>query len=244
MSDTSRQTLLEQLGGLSGLVYSTLPVLVFVPINSVWGLTAAIWSAIGVACGVLVWRLIRRTPIQPAISGFMGVALCAFIAHRTGDAKGYFLFGIYASLVYGGAFALSVLVRRPLVGVIWGMLNGQGSRWRAHREAVRAYDIATAAWALVFIARYLVQNHLYDEDQTGWLAAARIGMGWPLTALALLVTLWAVRKADRLVESTMEHDEGQPDPTGAMDSTVAADSAATPDTATAPHDARPRHEKR
>jgi hypothetical protein len=229
VSDTSRQTLLEQLGGLSGLVYSTLPVLVFVPINSVWGLTAAIWSAVAVACGVLVWRLIRRTPIQPAISGFMGVALCAFIAHRTGDAKGYFLFGIYASLIYGGAFVLSVLVRRPLVGVIWGMLNGQAARWRAHRDAVRAYDIATAAWALVFIARYLVQNHLYDEDQTGWLAAARIGMGWPLTALALLVTFWAVRKADRIVEPAVDED--------LSDTDTAADVGAVDDTPS-PHDKR------
>ncbi|SQI29082.1 Protein of uncharacterised function (DUF3159) [Rhodococcus coprophilus] len=192
--------MLEQLGGISGLVYSTLPVLVFVPANSWWGLTVAIWAAVAVACGVLVWRLIRGTPIQPAISGFIGVAVCAFIAYRTGDAKGYFLFGIYASLVYGGAFVVSVIVRRPLVGVIWGMLNGQASRWRTHREAVRAYDIATIAWALVFLARYLVQNHLYDADETGWLAVARIGMGWPLTGLVLLVTLWAVRKADRLVE--------------------------------------------
>lgn len=200
MSDNDQQTILEQLGGISGLVYSTLPVLVFVPANSLWGLTAAIWAAIAVACGVLVWRLFRKTPIQPAISGFIGVAVCAFIAYRTGDAKGYFLFGIYASLIYGGAFVLSVLVRRPLVGVIWGMLNAQGARWRSHREAVRAYDIATLAWALVFLARYLVQNHLYDADETGWLAAARIGMGWPLTAVVLLVTLWAVRKADRIVE--------------------------------------------
>ncbi|WP_054717235.1 DUF3159 domain-containing protein [Rhodococcus sp. SMB37] len=236
MSDTSRQTLLEQLGGLSGLVYSTLPVLVFVPINSVWGLTAAIWSAIAVACGVLVWRLIRRTPIQPAISGFMGVALCAFIAHRTGDAKGYFLFGIYASLVYGGAFVLSVLVRRPLVGVIWGMLNGQGSRWRAHRDAVRAYDIATTAWALVFVVRYLVQNHLYDQDQTGWLAAARIGMGWPLTALALLVTLWAVRRADRLVELPVDEDEAGSDV--AADTDIAADTGAASHETPAPRDKR------
>ncbi|MXQ77087.1 DUF3159 domain-containing protein [Rhodococcus rhodochrous] len=200
MSDTNQQTMLEQLGGISGLIYSTLPVLVFVPVNSLWGLTVAIWSALGVALAVLVWRLIQRTPIQPAISGFFGVALCAFIAHRTGDAKGYFLFGIYASLLYGGAFLLSVLVRRPLVGVIWGMLNGQGSRWRSHHTAVRAYDVATLAWTLVFLGRYLVQNHLYDEDRTGWLAVARIGMGWPLTALALLVTLWAVRRADRIVE--------------------------------------------
>lgn len=184
-----QQTVLEQLGGLSGLVSSTVPVLVFVPVNSIWGLTAAIWAALAAATAVLVWRLVQRTPVQPAVSGFLGVGVCAFIAYRTGDAKGYFLFGIYTSLLYAAGFVLSVLVRRPLVGVIWGMLNGQGSSWRRHRVAVRAYDIATAAWALVFAARYLVQHELYDADRTGWLAVARIGMGWPLTAVALLVTL-------------------------------------------------------
>ncbi|MDX5309750.1 MAG: DUF3159 domain-containing protein [Rhodococcus sp. (in: high G+C Gram-positive bacteria)] len=199
-----QQTVLEQLGGLSGLVSSTVPVLVFVPVNSIWGLTAAIWAALVAATAVLVWRLVQRTPVQPAVSGFLGVGVCAFIAYRTGDAKGYFLFGIYTSLLYAAGFVLSVLVRRPLVGVIWGMLNGQGSSWRRHRVAVRAYDIATAAWALVFAARYLVQHELYDADRTGWLAVARIGMGWPLTAVALLVTLWAVRRADRVVEPAPE----------------------------------------
>ncbi|MGW3483197.1 DUF3159 domain-containing protein [Rhodococcus indonesiensis] len=199
-----QQTVLEQLGGLSGLVSSTVPVLVFVPVNSVWGLTAAIWAALAAATAVLVWRLVQRTPVQPAVSGFLGVGVCAFIAYRTGDAKGYFLFGIYTSLLYAAGFVLSILVRRPLVGVIWGMLNGQGSSWRRHRVAVRAYDIATAAWALVFAARYLVQHELYDADRTGWLAVARIGMGWPLTAVALLVTLWAVRRADRVVEPAPE----------------------------------------
>lgn len=203
MSD-KQQTVLEQLGGLSGLVYSTVPVLVFVPVNSIWGLTAAIWAALAVATVILVWRLVQRTPVQPAVSGLLGVGVCAFIAYRTGDAKGYFLFGIYTSLLYAAGFVVSILVRRPLVGVIWGMLNGQGSSWRRHRVAVRAYDIATAAWALVFAARYFVQHELYDADRTGWLAVARIGMGWPLTAVALLVTLWAVRRADRLVEPAPE----------------------------------------
>ena len=46
--------MLEQLGGISGLVYSTLPVLVFVPVNSWWGLTAAIWAA--VALPAASWR--------------------------------------------------------------------------------------------------------------------------------------------------------------------------------------------
>lgn len=82
--ERAEQTLLEQLGGFSGLIYSTLPVVVFVPVNSVAGLTVAIWAALGVAAAVLVWRLVRRNPIQPAISGFLGVGVCAFIAYRMG----------------------------------------------------------------------------------------------------------------------------------------------------------------
>lgn len=194
----TEQTLLEQMGGFSGLIYSTVPVVVFVPVNSFFGLTAAIWAALGVAAAILVWRLIRRSPIQPAVSGFVGVGICAFIAWRMGEAKGYFLFGIYTSLVYAAGFVLSILVRRPLVGVIWGALNGHGSVWRSDRALVRLYDFATAIWALVFGARYLVQSELYDSDQTGWLAAARIGMGWPLTAVAFGVTIWAVRRAGHL----------------------------------------------
>nr|WP_067854455.1 DUF3159 domain-containing protein [Nocardia shimofusensis] len=186
------------MGGFSGLIYSTVPVVVFVPVNSFFGLTAALWAALGAAAAILIWRLIRRSPIQPAISGFVGVGICAFIAWRMGEAKGYFLFGIYTSLVYAAGFVLSILVRRPLVGVIWGALNGHGSVWRSDRRLVRLYDVATAIWALVFGARYLVQSELYDSDQTGWLAAARIGMGWPLTAVAFGVTIWAVRRAGHL----------------------------------------------
>ncbi|WP_308102868.1 MULTISPECIES: DUF3159 domain-containing protein [unclassified Nocardia] len=201
--DEAEQTLLEQLGGFSGLIYSTLPVLAFVPVNSFWGLAAAIWSALGVAAAVLVWRLVRRSPIQPAISGFLGVGVCAFIAYRMGEAKGFFLFGIYTSLVYGGVFLVSILVRWPLAGVIWGVLNGHGNAWRSDRRVVRLYDLATVTWVVVFGARYLVQSQLYDTDKTGWLAVARIGMGWPLTALALAVTIWAVRRAGHLPASTV-----------------------------------------
>jgi hypothetical protein len=102
----------------------------------------------------------------------VGVGICALIAWRVGEAKGFFLFGIYTSLIYGAAFLISILVRRPLVGVVWGVLNGHGGDWRADPRVVRLYDLATVAWVLVFGARYLVQNHLYDTDNTGWLAAA------------------------------------------------------------------------
>jgi hypothetical protein len=200
-------TLLEQMGGISGLVYSSLPVLVFVLLNSLFGLTVAIWGSLGSAALITVVRVVRKEPLQPAISGFFGVGIAAFIAYRTGSAKGFFLFGIWASLVYGSVFLASILVRYPLVGVIWSFLNGHGMAWRSDRKAVFAYNLATLTWVAVFGARFIVQRWLYDEDQTGWLAFARLAMGYPLTAIALVVTVWAVTRAGHRVRKLTDDAE-------------------------------------
>ena len=155
-----------------------------------------------------MWRLVRREPVQPALSGLLVVAVAAFIAHRTGSAKGYFLFGIWASLLYAGAFLTSVLVRWPLVGVIWHGINGDGQAWRADRRARLGYDIATLTWVVVFAARFVVQKWLYDLDFVTWLGVARIAMGYPLMAVALLVTIWAVRRARPAAEGS-QRDAGE-----------------------------------
>ena len=193
-------TVLQQMGGVSGLIYSSLPVLVFVPVSSAFGLVPAIVAALGVATAILVWRLFRRESTQPAISGFFAVAISALIAYLVGASKGYFLLGIWMSLFWAIVFTASVVIRRPVVGYIWGWVHTQDrGAWRDVRRAVRAFDIATLVWVLVFTSRFVVQHHLYDADQTGWLGFARIAMGWPLTAVAALVTYLAIKAAQRAV---------------------------------------------
>ncbi|CAM3241514.1 DUF3159 domain-containing protein [Mycobacterium colombiense] len=191
------ERLLAQAGGVSGVIYSSLPVVVFVVASSVSGLVPAIVAALGVAALILVWRLIRRDSPQPAFSGFFGVALCALIAYVLGESKGYFLLGIWMSLVWAVVVAASVLIRRPLVGYGWSWATGRGDGWREVPRAVYAFDIASVGWVLVFAARFVVQGLLYDADRTGWLAVARIAMGWPLTVLAALATYAAIKSAQR-----------------------------------------------
>lgn len=196
---TGAAALLEQMGGISGLIYSSLPVLVFVPVSTIFGLVPAIIAALAVAAMILLWRMLRHDSLQPAISGFIGVGFSALIAYVVGASKGYFLLGIWSSLLYAAVFALSVLIRRPLVGYIWGWVNGHDRRWRRVRRAVVAFDIATVVWVLVFAARFVVQQQLYDADKTGWLGFARIAMGWPLTAVAALGTYLAIKAAQRAI---------------------------------------------
>ena len=199
-SSTRGASVLQQMGGVSGLIYSSLPVVVFVPVSSAFGLMPAILAALGVATAILVWRLIRRESTQPAISGFFAVAISALIAYLVGASKGYFLLGIWMSLFWAIVFAASVVIRKPVVGYIWGWVHTQDrGAWRDVRRARRAFDIATMVWVLVFTSRFVVQHHLYDADQTGWLGVARIAMGWPLTAIAALVTYLAIKAAQRAV---------------------------------------------
>jgi hypothetical protein len=188
-------TLLEQMGGVQGVVASTIPVAVFVVANVVFGLQPALIAALATGVGIAVWRITRKQVLQPAVSGLFAVGIAAFIAYRTGEARGFYLPGLLYSAALGLAFLVSVLVRWPLAGVVWHGINGEGQSWRSDRRLLRAYTFATLLWTLVFASRAVVQGLLYNADEATWLGIARLAMGYPLVGLALLGTIWAVRRA-------------------------------------------------
>ena len=191
-------TLLEQMGGVPGIIASTIPVAVFVVVNLVATLQPALIAAIVAGVGIAAWRIARKQPLQPAVSGLFGVGIAAFIAYRTGEARGFYLPGLIYSAVLGLAFLVSVIVRWPLAGVIWHGINGDGQSWRRDPRLLRAYTWASLLWTLVFAARLVVQGLLYNADATTWLGIARLAMGYPLVGVALLGTVWAVSRARRL----------------------------------------------
>ncbi|WP_078314713.1 DUF3159 domain-containing protein [Mycobacterium sp. D16Q16] len=211
--DERKPTLLEQAGGLSGLVYAGLPSLTFALGNSSFGLAGAIWISIATAAAVAAWRWLRNQPLQPAISGLFGVAISAAIAYQVGSAKGFFLMGIWTNLIAAAVFLASVLVGWPLAGVIWHGVTGTGQHWRDDRPSRFGFAVATLALATVFASRFVVQEWLYAQDSVGWLAFARIAMGYPLFGMALLVVIWAVRRSKRRVprpdSASAEGDRGR-----------------------------------
>lgn len=192
-----RTLLISSIGGWRGMVDSGLPVVVFVIANVAGGLRVGIWSAVGAAVLLLVLRLVRRESVQQAISGAFGVGIAAFIAWRMGQARGFFLLGIWRNLVYGAVFAISAVVRRPLIGVLWEYFEGNGTAWRENTRLRRTYTWVTLLWAAVFFARVIVQHFFYERNATGWLAGTSLAMGYPLLGLALAVTVLAVRRVGK-----------------------------------------------
>ncbi|MDT4936645.1 MAG: hypothetical protein QOG80_316 [Pseudonocardiales bacterium] len=205
LRETYRQQLLDSIGGWTGTVIAAIPPVVFVIVNSIGGLRAAVISAVASAAALTLYRLIRRQSIQQALTGLFGVVIAALIAARTGQARGYFLLGIWSSFLYGGVFVVSMLVRRPVVGLLWEFLDPTPAfettaerdepPWYRRGPLLRAYLLATAGGAVVFLARGVVQLALFRQNATGWLAFARIAMGYPLWILAVGFAFWVVRRA-------------------------------------------------
>jgi len=190
----SRPTVLDQMGGPKGFVYSSVPVVVFVAANTFLSLPVTIGVSVAVGLALTVLRLVRGERAVSAVGGLVGLATAVGVVAWTGSAKDFFVIGIWAALA-GFVVALgSVLARRPLTGVVWNLVHGGTHDWRADRTVRRRHDIATLCAAAVFGARFVVKEWLYLADSTTWLAVAKLALGTPLTILAGLVVVWAFRR--------------------------------------------------
>jgi hypothetical protein len=113
-----RHMVLEQLGGWRGMLDASLPTVAFIVANGIGGLRVGIWAAVAAAVLVFLLRLLRRESIQQAIGGLFAVTVAVVIAARSGEARDFFVLGIIRNAAIGVVLLGSLLVRRPLVGVV------------------------------------------------------------------------------------------------------------------------------
>ncbi|WP_051571174.1 DUF3159 domain-containing protein [Cryptosporangium arvum] len=185
----------EQLGGLRGLIESSLPVLVFVLANMATSLKPALWAAVGSAALIAAYRLIRKDSVRHALNGLFAVGIAAFIAARTGQAEDFYLLNIARNT--GGALlcAGSVLIRRPVIGYAWRFISEIPPAWRESKPLVRAFSLISLVWALMFAIRAGVQIYLWSQHNADALGWASLAMGWPMFGACLLFTVWYGRRA-------------------------------------------------
>lgn len=145
----------------------------------------------GVVLAVL--RVVRRETPQYTITGLVGVALAAFIATRTGKAENFFLPGLLLNAAYASAYFISIVVRRPLIGLIIAGLSGGDMSWRKDPPLLRIYTRASWLWVGLFLLRLLVQLPLYIAGSVTALGVARTAMGVPLFGVGIWLTWLLIR---------------------------------------------------
>lgn len=186
VNETGELDLLASVGGLRGIAEAIVPALVFlVTFIVTTDILIAALLAVGLAALASLLRLVQRQPLTQALAGVIGVAVSAGVALMQDDARGYYVIGFYISAAYGLAFAISMAVKWPVMGLIYGWIRGEGISWQKDLIRRRKYQIATLLMVLVFAARLIVQLPMYWADDVVALGTARLVMGVPLYALVL-----------------------------------------------------------
>jgi hypothetical protein len=196
----------EQLGGVRGLIESSIPVLAFVLLNvllgdSVLGLEkrdALLWAIIGSVGSALAIggiRLARRQPIRHAVNGLLGIAIGAYLAWKTGDAKNFYAPGIILTFVQAAGLLISVAFRKPLIGYAWGIMANKGRQdWFGNARLFRTFQWLTVLWAASLSVRAGIQAYLYLMDQANAIGIVRILVSWPIYAGTFAFTVWAIHR--------------------------------------------------
>jgi hypothetical protein len=194
-TEFDHKSLLSSMGGWQGITESVVPGFLFVLVFSVSkdAPLGIIWATV-VSAVFIILRLVRRKPVVQAVSGLVGIVLAAWLALRDGgSSRDYFITGFVTNLAYLVPLALSVLVRWPIVGVLVGLILGEGASWRKNRYEMRVFTAATLLWVGLFAGRLLVQYPLYLSNNLTALGVARLAMGLPLYAAVLWLNWLLVR---------------------------------------------------
>ena len=209
---SSPQSFEELFGGRRGIVDGAVPTIVFVLVNAVrHDVRIAGATAVGSAIVFLAIRLARKERTRHVMSGVLGVAISAAIAARSGRASDYFKPGIWLNAGYLAAFVASVLVGRPIVGLVLKQFSDKPPAWHRHRKVRRAYSELTLMWAAMYGLRVGVIEPLRRRDANALAAAMKIALGYPPRLLMLAITMpylrWRTRGVP--VEQTSPAAEAQ-----------------------------------
>ena len=188
--------LFDLLGGRRGAIDASIPPLAFglgwfFGGESIW---AGVWAALLSGAVVAGVRLCRGDRPRSVLVGLLAVCVAALIAVRTGRAVDFFLIQVLSNAASALAWAVSIVVRWPLMGVVVGTLLGQRGRWRRDPALLRGYTQASWLWTGSYLLRLGVFLPLYFTDQVLALVAARVALSWPLIAALLAGSWWAIRR--------------------------------------------------
>ena len=190
-----RAQLSEALGGRRGMLEGAVPTIAF---TLTWvlarDLRLALVISLSLAVAALLLRVVQRQPTRFVLNALIGIGIGAAIASRTGEAKDVFLPGILTNAGYAVAMLASVVMRWPLMGFLLGSVTGDPTSWRQDAGVVRLCSRLTLVLAVPCVLRVLVQLPLYLADETAWLGASKVALGWPLQVAALAAMVWVLNR--------------------------------------------------
>lgn len=188
VEEYARHQLSQTLGGARGMLEGAAPFVIF---TAAWMLTQQLYLSL--ACALVsalilaAVRVVQRQSLRYVAQAVVPTGIAAIVAAKTGRAEDAFLPGILYNGALAAVSALTIAIRKPLVGFILGAAMADPLGWTTDRGLVRMMNKLTAVLAVPYVLRFVIQLPIYLSGQVVVLGVAKVVLGWPLLLLALVV---------------------------------------------------------
>ena len=194
----SSKNLLATLGGPIGILESLVPGTVYVTIFSLtFNVLLAASIAGGIALVFAILQLVRKRPLTQVFAGLVGLGISVYLPLRDGlantHAADYFVPGLLTNIAYALAFAISILVRRPLAAIALSFLSANAKAWKTDKQIYKRFYWITVMWCGMFVTRLIIEVPLYLTNQVPALGVAKLVLGTPFYALVVWFS-WLMAK--------------------------------------------------
>lgn len=194
----SSKNLLATLGGPIGILESLVPGTVYVTIFSLtFNVLLAASIAGGIALVFAIMQLVRKRPLTQVFAGLVGLGISVYLPLRDGlantHAADYFVPGLLTNVAYALAFAISLVVRRPLAAIALSFLSVNAKAWKTDKQIYKRFYWITVMWCGMFVTRLVIEVPLYLTSQVPALGVAKLVLGTPFYALVVWFS-WLMAK--------------------------------------------------
>ena len=189
------KSLLSSVGGVQGLIETTLPGFLYVLSYSIFrNLTISIALVVGAVIALSVRHFLKKRPVTQLLGSLVAIGIAIALTLRPGgQAQDFYLKDFWINGAYGSALLFSILIRFPLVGVLVGFLTNQGLNWRKEPRKVRYFDLVTLLWVGLFATRLAVELPLYFSGNVVILGFVKIVLGLPFYLTMIWVSWLLLR---------------------------------------------------
>ncbi len=193
------KSLLASVGGVQGLIETTLPGFLYVLSYSIFrNLSVSITVVVCAVLALTIRHLVKKRPWTQLVGSLAGLGVAVYLTLRPGgQAADYYLKDFWINGAYGSALLLSVIVRVPIVGLLVGLLTNQGLSWRKVQRKVRYFDLVTLLWVGLFATRLAVELPLYLAGNVVILGFVKIVLGLPFYLTMIWVSWLLLRRVVR-----------------------------------------------
>ncbi|MGE4571628.1 MAG: DUF3159 domain-containing protein [Candidatus Izemoplasmatales bacterium] len=176
-----------------------LPPIIFLLLNNLWSLTAAIIGSLVLGILFLIRRLIHHENVLYALGGITGIVFANISIYINQNASNFFLPDLISTFSLILITIISLLIKKPLAIWVSHITRGWNLEWFYRKDVLPAYKEVTIFWLFFFILRFSIELYLYFNSTLDELVVFNVILGFPVLIGVLTISyIYGITRLKRL----------------------------------------------